>query len=98
MTGATRAEAHQLEESSKGLAASITDLAEDAGSALIAGALEEFHNEYVGKVTQLACYRVHNVANEGDKVISEWRSADEEMARAAIREMDTVPTSAEEAR
>ena len=74
----------------------MTDGAEVSGSTLVAGALERFHDEYLGKVMTLAAYRVHNVANEGDKVINEWENASERMALAAIREMGTVPTTAED--
>lgn len=96
VTAATRAEGFELETRSEKLAGAVTDGAEVSGSTLVAGALERFHDEYLGKVMTLAAYRVHNVANEGDKVINEWENASERMALAAIREMGTVPTTAED--
>ncbi len=66
-------------------------------SALITGALQSTHDEYIGKLITLAKWRGLNVGNEGQKIINAWVNGSETMAVDARNAMDDVVTSDEEA-
>lgn len=94
----TLEQAREFEAAETNAASAFEAAIGTCGSALIAGALQGTHEDYVGKLITMAKWRGLNVAHEGQKVINAWVDASEQMAQDARNAMDDVVTSAEEAR
>jgi hypothetical protein len=90
---ASGVEAEQFAGLETSLHGAVEDIVGDCKSSLIAAALQDVYDNYIGPVAKTTGLTAINVVNEGTKIVQAWIDGDETMAAAARREIAQVPSS-----